>query len=100
AVQRVRAGIRAYNAAHKVPEGLTAGYHETITLAWMHLVDLTLCEFGPEESADAFMDKHSQLLSKRALLFFWSRDRLMSADAKREFVPPDLAALPISVRKK
>jgi hypothetical protein len=33
-----------------------------------------------------------------ALLFFHSRDLIMSPRAKREFVAPDLAPLPRSVR--
>jgi hypothetical protein len=95
AMERMRAGLQAYNVAYHVPDALDRGYHETITQAWMRLVHLTLCEFGPAESADAFVDSHTQLLSKRALLFFYSRDRVMSLEAKREFIPPDLAPLPL-----
>ena len=98
AIQRVRSGIQALNAAHKVPDALDRGYHETMTQAWMRLVHCTLNEFGPAENADAFVDKHTQLLAKRALLFFYSRDRIMSAEAKRGFVEPDLAPLPVSNR--
>jgi hypothetical protein len=79
-----------------VPESLTSGYHETMTQAWMRLVDLTLREFGPGECADAFVDKQTQLLSKRAVLFFYSRDYIMSAEAKSQFVQPDLTPFPQS----
>lgn len=71
-----------------------------MTQAWLHLVHLTLCEFGPEETADLFLDTQTQLLSKRALLFFYSRDRIMSAEAKSEFLPPDLAPFPRSVKAR
>lgn len=98
ALVRMRDGIRAYNAVQGILDTPTGGYHETMTQAWLHLVHLTLCEFGPIESADAFLDTQTQLLSKRALLFFYSRDRIMSAEAKREFVPPDLAPFPRSVK--
>jgi hypothetical protein len=98
-IGKVRSGIKALNAALKVPEALDRGYHETMTLAWIHLVHCTLSEFGPAENADAFMDKHAQLLSKRALLFFYSRDHIMSAEAKARFIEPDLTALPRSVRR-
>ena len=98
AARKMRAGLLAYNSANQVPDGLDRGYHETMTQAWMRLVYLTLCEFGPSESADAFVDKHTQLLSKRALLFFYSRDRIMSVEAKREFITPDLAPLPQSAK--
>jgi hypothetical protein len=96
AVAKICKGIKKFNAAHKVPEGIDRGYHETMTQAWMRLVNCTLQEFGPNESADAFVDKHTQLLSKRALLFFYSRDHIMSAEAKRQFVLPDLTPFPQS----
>jgi|ERR1041385_6433418 hypothetical protein len=98
AVERIRSGIQALNASHKVPDALDRGYHETMTQAWMRLVHCTLQEFGPKESADAFLDEHTHLLSKRALRFFYSRARIMSPEAKHGFVEPDLAALPVSKR--
>ena len=100
AVIKARASIQAFNAAHKIPEAIDRGYHETMTLAWMHLVNCTLGEFGPAENAGAFVDKHTQLLSKRALLFFYSLDRIMSAEAKANFIEPDLAPLPRSVHAR
>jgi hypothetical protein len=96
ATDKMRAGVRAFNAAHQLPDLLHSGYHETMTQAWMHLVDVTLREFGPGENADAFVDKHTQLLSKRALLFFYSRDLIMSAEAKYGFMHPDLTPFPQS----
>lgn len=33
AVERMRTGLRAYNAANQVPEGVDRGYHETMTQA-------------------------------------------------------------------
>lgn len=94
AMQKMRASLQAYNTKHNVPETLERGYHETLTLGWMKLVHCALCEYGPSESADAFIDKHTQLLSRRALLLFYSRDRIMSAEAKQQFIEPDLAPLP------
>jgi hypothetical protein len=96
AVSRLRSGILALNARHQVPDAVDRGYHETMTQAWMRLVNCTLSEFGPAETADAFVDQHTQLLSKRALLFFYSRDRIRSPEAKQKFVEPDLAPLPRS----
>ena len=99
AIGKMRDGLHTLNAAHKVPDVPDRGYHDTITLAWMRLVYCALCEFGPAESADAFLDQHTQLLSKRALLLFYSRDRLMSPGAKAAFVEPDLSPLPHSPRE-
>ncbi len=96
ASEKVPAGIKALNAAHKTPEALDRGYHQTITLAWLHLVHTTLQEYGPAETADAFLDSQPQLLEKKILRLFYSRDLLMSWQAKAQFVEPDLAPLPVS----
>ena len=94
ALQRIRSGIHALNAAQQVPESRTRGYHETMTQAWLRLVHLILCQYGPEKSADLFYAEHPELSSKRALRFFYSPKRLMSASAKARFIKPDLAPLP------
>jgi 2-polyprenyl-3-methyl-5-hydroxy-6-metoxy-1,4-benzoquinol methylase len=96
ALNKVRSGIQALNATHQVPDAIDRGYHETMTQAWMRLVHFTFEEFGPTETADAFLAEHTQLLSKRALRFYYSRARIMSAEAKRGFLEPDLAPFPIT----
>jgi len=94
ALERLRTGIQAYNAAHGIQDTPTGGYHETMTQVWLQLVSAALHQFGPAESADAFFDAQTQLSDKRTPLLYYSRDRLMSAEAKRSFVTPDLTALP------
>jgi N-acetylglutamate synthase-like GNAT family acetyltransferase len=94
ALQRMRSGVRAYNSANGIQDTPTGGYHETMTCAWLQLVHTTLRQFGPAATADAFLDAQSQLGQKRNLLLFYSRDRIMSAEAKSTFVEPDLAPLP------
>jgi len=93
-LSRLQTGIRAYNAAQGIVDSPMGGYHETMTCAWLQLVHTTLCQFGPAETADAFFDAQPQLTQKRALLLFYSRDRIMSAEAKAMFIAPDLAPLP------
>ena len=91
ALDKIRANIQRYNAATNTPETLERGYHETMTVAWLRLVEFTLHEYGPAASADEFLEAQEQLLNRRALRFFYSRDRLISWQAKAEFVEPDLA---------
>jgi len=93
-MDRIRAGIKAHNAAHGLPDLPTSGYHETMTQAWMRLVDLTLREYGPEETADRFYRAHPELSERKTLRLFYSRGVFLSPRAKREFVAPDLAPLP------
>jgi hypothetical protein len=94
AAKKLPAAIRAHNAKHQIPESPTSGYHETMTQAWLRLVDAILCEYGPAETASQFVEQHPELLEKKTLRLFYSRERFMSPQAKVEFVEPDLAPLP------
>jgi hypothetical protein len=97
ALEKMRAGVRAYNAAHHVPEGPTSGYNETTTVAFLHLVAATMAAYEealPAPTADAFCDAHPQLMTRHALRLFYSPQRRMDPRAKIQFVEPDLAPLP------
>ena len=92
AIVKVRTGLQALAVAWAAPvDDLEKGYHETMTQAWVRVVHLTLRDCGVAESADAFCDQQPQLLQKTCLQSFYSRERLMTWEAKREFVDPDLA---------
>jgi hypothetical protein len=88
--------IRRYNESVGGVNSDTEGYHETITRAFLHGVRLFLAE------ADLQLPLH-ELVNELLLspmgrrdwpLRFYSRERLLSVDARRAFVAPDLAALP------
>ena len=92
AIAKVRSGLQALAVAWGAPvDDLEKGYHETMTQAWVRLVHLTLSGGELAESADAFCDRHPQLMQKTRLQLFYSRERLMTWEAKREFIEPDLA---------
>lgn len=95
AIDHMRRGIKKYNKAMNVPDSLDRGYHETMTVAWMKILHAMMQSLGAEDSAGAFLEKQSFLLNKRLLLLFYSRDLIMSERAKREWVEPDLAPLPV-----
>ena len=97
ALDRIRAGIKAYNAVNKVPENPTSGYNETTTVAFLRLVDATMRAYGgvmPTADSHAFCEMHPQLLHKHILRLFYSPQRRMHPQAKTQFVEPDLTALP------
>ena len=100
ALERMRTGLKALNAAQRVPESLDRGYHETLTQAWFRLVHVILSEYGPAESSLAFLEAHPELSQRKSLRLFYSRDCIVSWQAKAEFVEPDLTPLPVSVRAK
>jgi hypothetical protein len=97
ALANMRAGIKALNATHRVPESETRGYNETTTCAMMQLVAATEAAYGatfPTPTADDFCDTHPQLLNKHVLRLFYSPERRMHPDAKSQFIEPDLTQLP------
>jgi hypothetical protein len=97
ATERLRHGIRAYNAANNVPDGPDRGYHETLTQFWLHVIHTTITQYGASGTADEFFDSHPQLSQKKNHRLFYSPGLFTSARAKVEFVPPDLAPLPSPV---
>jgi hypothetical protein len=95
AAQKLRGGIQAYNAANGVRDLPASGYHETMTMAWLHIVHATAETYRQSHlCADEFVDFHPQLAQKKILRLFYSPELFMSAKAKLEFVAPDLTALP------
>ena len=89
----IRQRIQAVNLAHGTPEAIDRGYHETITRAFLHLIAAAAQE-STFSCSEEFCDQHPQLMTKRVLLNYYSRDRIMSADAKASFTSPDLCELP------
>ena len=88
--------IRRYNESVGGVNSDTEGYHETITRTFLHGVRLVL---GDANAGDSLHDLVNELLlspmGKRDWpLRFYSRERLFSVEARRCFIPPDLAALP------
>jgi hypothetical protein len=94
---RIRDGIQALNASHgdKIPEGqLDRGYHETMTVAWARIIAATIRKWGGEADFEAFIAIHPHLLQRTLMRLFYSRERMMTWEAKGAFAEPDLLALP------
>ena len=88
--------IRRYNESVGGVNSDTEGYHETITRVYLSGVRLFLSEADRAEPLHELVNE--LLLSPMARrdwpLRFYSRAHLLSVAARRNFVPPDLAALP------
>ncbi|MGH7786669.1 MAG: hypothetical protein ACRERC_07365 [Candidatus Binatia bacterium] len=94
----LRTAIRALNERHGTPNSATSGYHETITVAYVQLIAASLTAGGGDAPLATRVEHllASPLAQPDYLLRFWSRERLMSARARAEWVPPDLAPLRLS----
>lgn len=88
--------IRAYNLATGVTNTDTDGYHETITLASLAAARHYVVSAPPGDPRHAILARLLLAPYGRAdwMLTYWSRDRLFSVRARREWVEPDLEPLP------
>jgi hypothetical protein len=88
--------IRRYNEAVGVPNTQTRGYHATITEASLRATAHALAEAAPDAPLAPLLAAllASPLGQSRWLLAHWSEPRLMSVEARRGWLEPDLAPLP------
>ena len=88
--------IRRYNESVGGVNSDTEGYHETITRVYLSGVRLFLSEADRAEPLHELVNE--LLLSPMGRrdwpLRFYSRERLLSVEARRNFIAPDTAALP------
>jgi hypothetical protein len=98
ALEMLRSGIRRLNDHHGKVNSTTSGYHETITVASVRLIEAFLATFATPTDEATLEARVATLiagpLGERAVLSkFWSHELLMSARARARWVPPDLAPL-------
>ncbi|BCM90330.1 hypothetical protein IAD21_02181 [Abditibacteriota bacterium] len=92
ALERMRAGIQRYNAATGVADGPMSGYHETLTVFWVHMVAKFVGQHSgePEEIFPRLLERWGD---PRAPLRFYSKRLLMNPTARARLMAPDLAPL-------
>lgn len=88
--------IRAYNESVGGVNNDSEGYHDTITRSYLHGIRLFLSEADSAAPINDIVNDllHSPMGQRNWPLRFWSKERLMSVEARRGYVPPDMAALP------
>ena len=93
-INRIRDGIQRYNAAQGTEITREGGYHETMTLFWIRVVRRYLAVAG---STGSMVDLANGLIAcygdKNLPLEHYSRELLMSWEARRNWVEPDLKPL-------
>ena len=92
---RLRLGIRRLNDSHGTLNSPTSGYHETVTRAYVQL----LAQFLDSCPNDMPLGERvsclisSPMADKNVLLRFYSRELLMSPQARGEWIEPDITPL-------
>jgi hypothetical protein len=84
ALDRVRRAIRNYATHHGKP----GRYHETITVAYVALIQQHICERGPGDGWESFTRDNSELLDPNLLGQFYSREQIESETARKIFLLP------------
>ena len=92
----LRSIISSYNESVGGVNDDTQGYHETITRVFLHGVRLFLAEADRDDPLHELVNELllSPMGRREWPLRFYSPERLFSVEARRGFIPPDLAALP------
>lgn len=94
ALERLRSSIRRLNDAHGTPNSDTRGYHETITKAYLHVLDAFRARHQAATVGECVGLLLDSPLARPDLLFdYYSRERLLSVEARRAWVEPDLRPL-------
>jgi hypothetical protein len=90
ATELIRQGIHRYNERL----GNITGYHETITLAWVGVIERFLNTRDRDSPvSELARELLEQCGDKDYLLRYYSRESLFADKARHEWVPPDLAAI-------
>ncbi len=100
ALERLRNGIRAYNAVCGIANTATSGYHETTTRFYVAIIGHFLKLQDHARHIDGLA---AELIAtwgdKRLPLAYYSEARLMSAAARKKWLEPDLSPLPATAAK-
>lgn len=108
AINHIRQGIQRYNAAMGIKTTPEGGYHETLTLFWLRMVShyllvteekssiskMAISSPGMREAIAAKLKALFRTYNDKYLpLQYYSRDLLMSWEARTNWVEPDLKPL-------
>ena len=96
AVDLLRERISRYNEAVGTANTSSSGYHETLTVFYVKVIDAFVsADASPDQEADTLERRLLEAIGDRELpLRYYSRQCLFSTEARRQWVAPDLQPLP------
>ncbi|XP_059163912.1 uncharacterized protein LOC131946915 isoform X2 [Physella acuta] len=93
AVPYIKLGIQKYNEKNR--HKITTGYHETITMFFIHLVsDAIVSSVNANETFEEFLENNKHLMDKNLLLDYYNKETLFQESARNRFILPDKKSLP------
>jgi hypothetical protein len=87
----VAIAIRLFATHH----GHADRYHDTLTRFWVRAVAIGI-QHHPELTFEGLLAAEPHLLDKNLPYLHWSRERMASDQARRQWVEPDLRSMPKS----
>ncbi|HEX6544592.1 MAG TPA: hypothetical protein VF040_22735 [Ktedonobacterales bacterium] len=90
AARRITSGIRYFATAH----GHAEKYHDTMTRFWVRIVGHAVARRPDISTFDEFLAAFPLLLEKDLPYRHWSRETMLSPDARARWVEPDIQTLP------
>jgi hypothetical protein len=94
ALALLRTRIQSYNVSRGTMNTDHSGYHETITRFYVWVIGQFLESADRQKGIDPLAEELIHRCGEKSLpLRYYSRDRLFSTLARRQWIEPDLAAL-------
>jgi len=94
AIDAIRNGIKRYNSVQGIETTKDSGYHETLTLFWVQTVREYLADESQNRSIVHLANGLIEQYADRTLPFrYYTREHLMSWEARINWVEPDLRAI-------
>jgi hypothetical protein len=94
ATRIIRRNIQRYNHTHGILQTPTGGYHETMTLFFIRVVGAYLsCVSADCSIVSLFNELMIACGDKNLPLRYYSKERLLSREARVRFIEPDLKPL-------
>lgn len=103
AINLIREGIHRYNRAMNIKTTKNSGYHETITLFWIYLVNsyLYITKTSQNVESNSLLNLANDLIhlygDKNLPLEYYSRDLLMSSLSRQSWGEPDLKPITVYI---
>jgi hypothetical protein len=91
ALETLRTRLQQFLAYHGAP---ASAYHETITRAWLLAVQHFMQSAEPVADSEEFVAANPRLLDKEIMGSHYTREVLMSEEARVRFIEPNRAPIP------
>jgi hypothetical protein len=96
AMSLMREKIKSYNEKVGTPNTISSGYHETLTYFWLWAVKQFCSKNGLIEFNQATIDDllwTEELANRNLWLNYYSKEKMMTVEARLAFCPPDIRPL-------